>query len=86
MPARSPGLAELRFSVFYQAEGGALGNLRVMMKSGSRGCLRDVGAETRLGFEPVIRVAAIQGAVLNVKMIGVVANLIFGRLWCDGGV
>jgi len=58
----------------------------MMMQSGAGGFLRNIGAEACLGFEPVITIETVQAAVLHMEMMGVVADLIFGRLRCGSRI
>jgi len=71
--------------VFNERQCGALGDLRMMVHPGAREFLRYAGAEARLGLQPVGAVVAVDGAVLDVEMVGIVANFVFGRLRRCGG-
>jgi len=66
--------------MLYQGEHRPLSDLRVVVHPGARGFLRNIGAEACFGFQPVVAVMSVQGTVLNVEMIGIVAYLVLGRL------
>ena len=64
----------------HQWEPSPFRDLRVMVHPGARGLLWNIGAETSFGLQPVVAVVSVHRTALNIEMIGVVANLILGRL------
>ena len=78
-------LDALRSAVLHQRERCTLSELRVMVHPGAREFLRNIGAEACFGFQPVIAVVSVQRTVLNIEMIGIIANLVIGRLRCGRG-
>ena len=71
--------------MLHQGEGGAFDDLRVLMHPGLRGLLRYMGAETGPGFQPVVAVVPVRATALDVEMMGVIADLVLGRLRRDRG-
>ena len=69
--------------MLHQWENTALGDLGVMVQAHARGFLRNIGPEARFGFQPIVVIAAMNGAVLHVQMVGIVANLGLGWLRRD---
>ena len=73
-------LDALRSAVLHQRERRTLSDLRMMVHPGAGGFLRNIGAEACFGFQPVVAVVSVQRTLLNMEMIGIVANLVLGRL------
>jgi hypothetical protein len=51
-----------------------------MVHPGAGGFLRDTGAKTGFGFQPVVAIMSAHGSPFDIEMMGVVANFILGRL------
>ena len=45
----------------------------------------NIRGETSLGFQPVVAVVSIHRTALEIKVIGVIADLIFGWFWRGRG-
>jgi hypothetical protein len=56
------------------------GGVEVLVQPGVGAVLGNVRAEARLRLQPVVLVAAGEAAALDIKMPGVIADFLFGRM------